>query len=267
MLDAHRAKLDLRNKTKFERRMMKNLTPILTKIVKNAKKQLLTDQKKFDVSLWEKEFVILLREHYRNVSTLFSRNLENQIGLKIRLEKRVYLEEQLEQYFNKEVEMIATQLTDESVKNANFAYNVAKEQQQQQIESGEDVSHKEFLAIFANVFRKRLNKRKKTISVTETQKAAEVSKFVEYEVLETGKTIINKPGLTTRLKGFKDWYAVLDDVTRKTHVIADRTQRNIPVDRPYKVGRSHMMFPGDRSLNAPLKEIINCRCISIYKNP
>lgn len=45
MLDAHRAKLDLRNKTKFERRMMKNLTPILTKIVKNAKKQLLTDQK------------------------------------------------------------------------------------------------------------------------------------------------------------------------------------------------------------------------------
>lgn len=210
--------------------------------------------------------MILLREHYRNVSTLFSRNLENQIGLKIRLEKRVYLEEQLEQYFNKEVEMIATQLTDESVKNANFAYNVAKEQQQQQIESGEDVSHKEFLAILLMFFVNDLIN-EKTISVTETQKAAEVSKFVEYEVLETGKTIINKPGLTTRLKGFKDWYAVLDDVTRKTHVIADRTQRNIPVDRPYKVGRSHMMFPGDRSLNAPLKEIINCRCISIYKNP
>lgn len=265
VLDVHRAKLDLRNKIKFERRMINRLTPLLTRIVKDAKRQLSNGVKEFDVKKWSKGFAKILSEHYQNVSVLFSRNLENQLDVKIDAKDRLYIDSQLALYFAIQVEETSQQLVTASIKNAEFAIQVAEAQQQAQIETGEDVSHNEFLVIFANVFRKRLNGRKKTISLTETQKAAEASKFVEYEVWNTGRTRINTPSITTPVKGFKDWYAILDDVTRPTHVVADRTQRDIPVNQPYKVGQGFMMFPGDRSLGAKAKEIINCRCVSIYK--
>lgn len=245
--------------------MINRLTPLLSRIVKEAKQQLDENYDQFNTKNWLRVFVTVLMEQYQNVAVLFSRNLENQMGITVTSNERTYIDKVLANYFQKEAAQTAQQLVDATIKNAEFAIKVANEKKEQRLEAGEEVSQREYLAIFGNVFRKRLNGRKKTISMTETQKAAEVSKFVEYEVVETGRTRIEVPGRTTPVTGFKDWYAVLDGKTRPTHVEADRTQRNIPVDQPYKVGKSFMMFPGDRSMGATAKEIINCRCITIYK--
>lgn len=62
------------------------------------------------------------------------------------------------------------------------------------------------------------------------------------------------PGLLKR------WIATADRKTRKTHLSTHRRTFNdpIPVDQPFRVGNSDLMFPGDPRGEA--KETINCRC-------
>lgn len=57
---------------------------------------------------------------------------------------------------------------------------------------------------------------------------------------------------------YKRWIAAKDHRTRHDHGMADG--QTVPHDKPFTVGGYPMMFPGDRSLGAPGKEIYNCRC-------
>jgi hypothetical protein len=52
----------------------------------------------------------------------------------------------------------------------------------------------------------------------------------------------------------REWVAVLDNSTRDTHVQADGQRRGL---QPFDVGNSRLRFPGDTSLGAEVKEIIN----------
>lgn len=63
----------------------------------------------------------------------------------------------------------------------------------------------------------------------------------------------------------KEWIASAGARTRDTHRTADITYGNnpIPVNEPYLVGGSRMMFPSDTQLGASAKEVVNCRCVSI----
>ncbi len=63
----------------------------------------------------------------------------------------------------------------------------------------------------------------------------------------------------------KEWIATDGGGTRDTHRSADARYGNepIPVNEPYIVGGSRMMFPSDTQLGASAKEVVNCRCVSI----
>ncbi len=63
----------------------------------------------------------------------------------------------------------------------------------------------------------------------------------------------------------KEWIATDGGRTRDTHRSADARYGNepIPVNEPYIVGGSRMMFPSDTQLGASAKEVVNCRCVSI----
>ena len=57
---------------------------------------------------------------------------------------------------------------------------------------------------------------------------------------------------------YKKWKCEGGKRSRDTHIAADNIV--VPVDEPFVVGGYQLMHPGDRSLGAPAREIINCRC-------
>lgn len=56
----------------------------------------------------------------------------------------------------------------------------------------------------------------------------------------------------------KTWLSTFDDRTRDTHRAVDGQRRGM--DEPFSVGGHDMMHPGDMTLGAPVREIVNCRC-------
>lgn len=57
---------------------------------------------------------------------------------------------------------------------------------------------------------------------------------------------------------YKKWIETKDHKTRHDHSMA--SGQTVPYNKPFTVGGYLLMFPGDRSLGAPGKEIYNCRC-------
>ena len=57
----------------------------------------------------------------------------------------------------------------------------------------------------------------------------------------------------------KQWVSFIDKKTRDSHKVANG--QIVPLDEPFSVGNSLLMFPQDSSLGASAKEIVNCRCI------
>lgn len=57
------------------------------------------------------------------------------------------------------------------------------------------------------------------------------------------------------------WDATLDEVTRPHHWEADG--KTVPINEPFIIAGERLMFPGDDSLGATAKNLINCRCIEL----
>lgn len=57
---------------------------------------------------------------------------------------------------------------------------------------------------------------------------------------------------------FKTWETFGDGKVRPSHKAVGGTR--IPIDEPFTVGNSKLMFPNDTSLGADAEEIANCRC-------
>lgn len=60
----------------------------------------------------------------------------------------------------------------------------------------------------------------------------------------------------------KQWLTMRDELVRPTHQVVDSA--SIPIDEPFVVGDSLMMFPRDSSMGADASEIVNCRCSVEY---
>lgn len=61
---------------------------------------------------------------------------------------------------------------------------------------------------------------------------------------------------------YKQWVSMEDHKVRPTHVAAHGQLAKI--EDTFTVGGFQMRFPGDSSLGAPLKELVNCRCAARY---
>lgn len=57
------------------------------------------------------------------------------------------------------------------------------------------------------------------------------------------------------------WVSMRDELVRVNHRKADG--QTVSVNEPFIIGGYKMMFPLDDSLGAPIKEIINCRCVEL----
>lgn len=61
----------------------------------------------------------------------------------------------------------------------------------------------------------------------------------------------------------KIWHTALDERVRLTHIGLEGVE--LPINEPFHVGSSLMMFATDSSLGASISEIANCRCTTEYK--
>lgn len=79
-----------------------------------------------------------------------------------------------------------------------------------------------------------------------------INNLAQFSTQEQAGNLI--PGLLKR------WIATPRGNTRATHISAHRRYFNdpIPIDEPFRVGRSELMYPGDPRGEA--KETISCRC-------
>ena len=64
----------------------------------------------------------------------------------------------------------------------------------------------------------------------------------------------------------REWIATLDARTRSTHQYgAGAGGQKRKWGKPYNVGHSELMFPGDTALGASAAEVVNCRCTEGFK--
>lgn len=75
------------------------------------------------------------------------------------------------------------------------------------------------------------------------------NKQLDTEARENGKTL-------------KRWVSEHDFAVRPTHRVADG--QTIPIDQPFEVNGSLLMYPTDDSLGASGSELVNCRCVAEY---
>lgn len=61
---------------------------------------------------------------------------------------------------------------------------------------------------------------------------------------------------------FKEWRTELDDRVRPTHQEVEGVK--IPIDEPFLVGDSLLLYPKDITYNPDPKETIGCRCVCKY---
>jgi hypothetical protein len=118
-------------------------------------------------------------------------------------------------------------------------------------------------AILINRF---LRSRVNVIAETETQAAAESTKLIDAEAV-AGKrpfplrdTII-EPQLEKQDVS-KSWNTIGDSRVRPSHVATNGVI--LATDGVFNVGGSQLRFPGDTGLGASFRELVNCRCSSIY---
>ena len=92
----------------------------------------------------------------------------------------------------------------------------------------------------------------KRVVQTETTAAA------NYAISLSAQDVYGKDNL------LKKWVAGGANI-RDTHATAMSvySKKPIPEDQPYIVGSSYLMFPGDTTLGALAKEVINCKCITV----
>jgi hypothetical protein len=60
----------------------------------------------------------------------------------------------------------------------------------------------------------------------------------------------------------KRWCTELDERVRPTHVEAEGLE--MPIDEPFLVGDSLLLYPKDTTYDPDPKEIVNCRCVCKY---
>lgn len=190
-----------------------------------------------------------LRRNYKRIYRKFGYNLRTG-GLKAMDQINETVDKQMNDYIDNHSEEQAAII---NLTNINRQQDSIKETQTMAATAGIILSNDELAQDSANAFENKYTSGIDTIAATETQNLSEKSKYTEASVVATA----------TATPIYKTWMAVLDERTRMTHAAADgQTVQNTDA---FTVGSASMLFPGDSSLGAPPEEIINCRCIVIFK--
>lgn len=168
-------------------------------------------------------------------------------------------------------ERSAKNIMDTNEKNMREALTEANEELRRE---GQPTDNRSVAALAVMILRRKLKARAGIIAMFETQQAAENAKFSEAEVLGGAKPsqIAGAPAVALLVE--KVWRTMQDNRVRPSplypgqdprfnHRVAEGQRRKI--HEAFNVSGEKLMYPGDTSLGATVKNVIACRCASIYR--
>lgn len=119
-------------------------------------------------------------------------------------------------------------------------------------------SNRELGLSAAAVFRRKYKPRVGSIAESETQSAAEGAKIIEASVLsgEEPSRVLN-PILPSAIQSTKTWRNTGTNIRPLHKRLAGVTKT---LDKAFETGGERLMHPGDTSLGATAKNIMNCKC-------
>ena len=250
-----------------------------------------------EISRYRTSFESLLEDHYRRVQKAFSGAilLHNKASTFSELrhkaakpeEEESNIEELIAAIFLLWREQHAPVQADIIARTTAKDMDDAIDQARQALrEEGKPIDKRSVAATAAAILKRILRGRVDLIAVTETQTAAETTKAIEAstaarvlipgipvprDIVPIIEPVAPAPGAGPRLTPVqpvlkKSWLDMRDKRVRATHLDAGRRYgaAAIPLNEAFIVGSSRMMYPGDTSLGAPVREIAHCRCCAQY---
>lgn len=176
---------------------------------------------------------ITLQLHYQRVAVQFLK------GVTASLE-RIRLEKELSRLASIRTSQITVTSINDMISSTNLAVSALGEENL-------EPSKRAIALTGGNILRTKQARRAPTITTTETQSSAEVTK----------SQVAFQEQLVKKV-----WITVRDSKVRATHIAVDGIE--LGEREFFTVGSSKLLHPGDYSMNPAIKEVANCRCACIY---
>lgn len=242
---------------------VRELKAFFSQIAKDNKDSILATGHEVSALKYEGQIRLMLEKHYRRVEESFSGKVGEELP-----EKEQKLSDEEKRLL---VDLLMKWREDNSAISSGFIIDTTDRNLKSSIDqarnditsNGIDPNNINLALIASAIFRKKNKTRPSLISETETQSASENTKFSDALVLSG----FSGDGLraTTTENGdisTKRWRTVGDQRVRKIHAAVSGVEK--PVDDVFIVGNEFLRYPGDRSLGATSKNLINCRCSLKY---
>lgn len=254
------AESDLARKLAFEVRLKRQLEVLDAAIVGEferifTRRGIVISPVRFETTL-----ATVLKEHRRAVAKGFSARLRPFLPTPITDAEDLTISTVLADFMDQQATRQARFIAETTTRNMHRALELVNAEL---AATGEVISASERAARAGGLIRRNLQGRAVHIATFETQSAAEAAKLTEAEVL-IGVEPTVRSGRSEPAPLIKRWDSQGDSIVRTTHLAADSQEVN--VEDPFIVGGFQLMYPGDSSLGAPLRETAGCRCSGRY-NP
>lgn len=245
----------LAKKLKLENRFKPDLIRFFKQVGRDATAKWAATGRIPNLNSFQLELIALLRGHYRRVAKVFAKDARNEVktvNFFLETKQEENIDSEIVDYINQhsiQQSMFILQTTESNLNVVAASVLAAARtglERPARAETAREI-RREFDARSVN--------RVGTIATTETQTTSEAIKFIESHAVS--ETLRQTTGQTM----LKTWATLLDEVTRPSHVLADRQER--PINTPFIVQGERLMVPGDTSLGASVSNIIECRCASI----
>ena len=286
---------DLAKKMRLEPPLSHKMTSFLRKIGKQAQQYFIETNCVLSVNNSRSELTKILFNHYMKVYKVFKNNGRNTDKILKRyltnleakaddadINKKIdeSIEKQAIEYSANRADKQSRIIMDTTQRQLDEAYFVA---QTGGIEIGSAAGSERIAREATEAYTKKSRSRASSIATTETQAAAENTKFIEnntvaYRIgLEPSGEIEVAPAESYNpleeleeeeeeaLRGHnvKYWVTMADNLVRDAHQDAEGQVQFF--DEPFIVMGEQLMIPGDDSLGASDANICNCRCTAVYE--
>lgn len=267
---------ELQKKIRLEKIFEREIRPLFNQMLRDYRASIRAFGRAQDASLYEKQWSGLLVTQYDRVQRAFRGTvIDESIGKSM----VAYLTKQspermaslvdiaLLNWRNTQSDLVASIITDTNQEQFDVGLQRAREAL---VEEELEVNPTSLSLAAAAIVGRQFNVRTSTISLTETQNAAETTKSIEATVLAgrvpVGVLPIPEPfpfePEPERLPINKQWITIGDNRVRASHVATNGV--TVDENENFTVGGDLLKYPGDNSQGASAAQFINCRCSADY---